>query len=135
MIIPFSDVDKAGIVYTPRFAEYLMKGWEDYFRNIGIPWGSYVGGPVLRGLPVVSFSIQFHSPACCGDEVEIETRVSKITPRRIYFKFFMVNLTTGRALTTANMIVAAFGMDYNTCPIPGFISKAINGMDINKNGK
>lgn len=134
-IIPFSDVDKAGIVYTAHFADYVLKGWEDYFRNIGIPWESFVGGPVIRGLPVVSLNILFHSPAYCGDEIEIETRISKTTRHRIYFKSSIVNLTTGRVLTTANMTVAAFGMDYKSCPMPDFILEAINRRGINKNGK
>jgi len=135
MIIFFSDVDKAGIVYTAHFADYTLKGWEDYFRNIGIPWESFVGGPVIRGLPVVRLHILFHSPAYCGDQIEIETRISKITRHRIYFKSTIVNLTTGRALTTANMTVAAFGMDYKSCPIPDFILEAINGKGIYKNGQ
>jgi len=135
MIIPFSDVDMAGIVYTTCLTDYALKGWEDFFRNIGIPWESFVGGPAIRGLPVASLNILFHSPAYCGNEIEIETRISKITLRRIYFKSSIVNLTTGRTLTTTKMTVACFDMDYKSCPIPGFILEAINLRGLNKNGK
>ncbi|MDX9788983.1 MAG: thioesterase family protein [Desulfobacterales bacterium] len=127
MIIPFSDVDMSGIVYTARLVDYMLKGWEDYFRCIGIPWQSFVGGPVFRGLPVIDLNTKFLSPGYLGDEIEIETLISKIDRRRIFFKFSLKNLSTGRAMATAGMTTAAIGMDFKSCLIPDFILTAITG--------
>lgn len=127
MFIPFSDVDRSGIVYTARFVDYMLKGWEDYFRCIGIPWQSFVGGPVFRGLPVIDLTVKFISPGFLGDEIEIDTLIDKIDRRRLHFRFALQNLTTGRTMVTARMTTAAIGMNFKSCLIPEFILTAIEG--------
>ena len=127
MFIPFSDVDKSGIVYTPRIVEYMVRGWEDYFRSIGIPLQSFIGGPVFRGLPVVDLNVKFRSPAFLGDEIEIETLIDKMDRKRIYFEFVLRNLTTGRMMAKGNITASAQGMDFKSCSIPDFIREAIEG--------
>ena len=73
----------------------MVRGWEDYFRSIGIPLQSFIGGPVFRGLPVVDLNVKFKSPAFLGDEIEIETLIDKMDRKRVYFEFVLQNLTRG----------------------------------------
>lgn len=125
--VPFSDVDMAGIVYAARYADYILKAWESYFRDLGIPWESYVGKSKtgLRGLPVIKMNLEFKAPARCGDWITINTFVSRLTDRRIYFRFDIVNDQTARLLLKASLCVTAFGADYRPMPIPAFIKQAI----------
>ncbi len=127
MKIPFCDVDMAGIVYTPRFADYIVRGWEEYFRSIGTPWEQFAGGDVIKGLPVISMSIRFKSPARCGDILDITTKVSKLTKRRIYFRFTLFNNVENRMVAVGTLVVTAFDGAYKPTPIPDFIVSAITG--------
>jgi acyl-CoA thioesterase FadM len=88
--------------------------------------GKLCGRARDSGLPVVALDLKFLSPVSCGDQIEIETRISRMTQRRIYFKLTLENLSAGRTAVTAKLTVAAFGMDYKYCPIPDFIVRAIN---------
>ena len=124
--VPFSDVDMAGIVYTAKFSDYMLKGWEQYFADIGIPWESYVGKKEVRGLPVITMSIEFKSPARCGEQLSVITKVSRLTNRRIYFSFDILNDGTNRLVARGKITVSAFGKDFRPIPIPDFIVHAIN---------
>jgi acyl-CoA thioester hydrolase len=125
--VTFADVDMAGIVYTQRFADYILRGWEEYFRAIGIPWESYVAGDKIQGLPVIRLALHFKSPARCGDEIDIITRITKITRRRIYFKFELFHGGEGRLLATGALVATAFDSHCKPTSIPDFILQAIDG--------
>jgi acyl-CoA thioester hydrolase len=125
--VPFSDVDMVGIVYTPKFVDYILKGWEDYFRALGIPWESYLGSDRIKGLPVISLNLKFKSPARCGDEIEIITRISKLTRKRIYFRFELFHKEENRLIATGSLVVTAFDQNNRPAKIPDFIIGAING--------
>jgi len=49
----FSDVDMAGIVYTARYSDFMLKGWEAYFADLDIPWESFFSRKGFGGLPVI----------------------------------------------------------------------------------
>jgi len=125
--IPFADVDMVGIVYTPRFADYVLRGWEEYFRFLGIPWESFAGGDTIKGMPVVNLSIRFKSPARCGDVLTLTTKVSKLTRRRVYFRFELSNPEEKRMVILASMVIAAVDAEYKPTAIPDFVVTAING--------
>jgi YbgC/YbaW family acyl-CoA thioester hydrolase len=127
LIIPFSDVDMAGVVYTAKFTEYILRGWEDYFRFLGIPWESYVGGDKIKGLPVLRVGLELKSPVRCGEEVEITTTISRLIKRRIYFRFKLFNKTSRKLAATGLLVVAAFDGNYRATNIPDFIVNAITG--------
>jgi YbgC/YbaW family acyl-CoA thioester hydrolase len=125
--VAFADVDMAGIVYTQKFADYTLRGWEEYFRAIGIPWESYVAGDRIQGLPVIRLALNFRSPARCGDELDIVTRITKITRRRIYFKFELFHKAEDRLVATASLVATAFDSRCKPTSIPDFIVHAIDG--------
>jgi len=123
--VPFSDVDMVGIVYTPKFVDYILKGWEDYFRALGIPWESYLGTDRIKGLPVISLNLKFKSPARYGDEIEIITRISKLTRKRIYFRFELLHKEEKRLIAAGSLVVTAFDQNNRPTHIPDFIIGAI----------
>lgn len=131
MRIPFADVDMVGIVYTARFADYFLRGWEEYFRAIGTPWESFAGRDMVRGMPVVTLAIRFKSPARCADVLHLTTKVTKLTKRRIYFRFELFNRKENRMVAVASMVIAAIDKDFKTIPIPDFVVEAITGKNRN----
>ena len=127
MRVPFADVDMVGIVYTARFADYFLRGWEEYFRTIGIPWESFAAQNSIRGMPVVNLSFRFKSPARCADVLHLTTRVTKLTRRRIYFRFELFNRTEERLVALGSMVVAAIDKNFKPTAIPDFVTNAITG--------
>lgn len=132
--IPFADVDMVGIVYTPRFTDYFMRGWEEYFRAIGIPWESFVKQNIISGMPVVNLSLRFKSPARCADVLHLTTKVTKLTKRRLYFRFELFNRKEERMVTIGSMVVAAVDKNFKPTAIPGFVVKAITGKSGERSG-
>ena len=128
--IPFADVDMVGIVYTPRFADYFMRGWEEYFRAIGIPWESFVSQNIISGMPVVNLSLRFKSPARCADVLHLTTRVSKLTKRRIYFRFELFNRKEDRMVALGSMVIGAVDKNFKATAIPDFVVNAITGKTV-----
>ena len=124
--VSFSDADMAGIVYTARYSDFILKAWEAYFADIGIPWESFFSRKDFGGLPVIKMGLEFKSPARCGDWVTVETFVSKLTQRRIYFKFNILNKTTKRQIAVGAITATAFNKQLRPIPIPSFITHAIS---------
>lgn len=123
--VSFSDVDMAGIVYTGRYSDFMLKAWEAYFAEIGIPWESFFDRKDFGGLPVIKMGLEFKSPAWCGDWVTVETFVSKLTQRRIYFKFNLLHKITKRQIAVGTITATAFSKQLRPIPIPSFIMEAI----------
>ncbi len=66
------DVDRAGIVYFPRFYDFFHRALEDFFRDeVGVAYWNLE--ETLRiALPVVRIETDFVRPLAHGDVVTIE---------------------------------------------------------------
>ena len=76
--VPFGHCDIAGIVYTPRFADYCMEAAEQFLKErIGLDWyainlaGSYAN-------PVMRLDLQFHAKVVIADELRLLVAVTDI---------------------------------------------------------
>ena len=62
-----------------------------------------------------------------SDEIEMTTKVTKLTARRIYFRIELVNIQESRVVVVAALVVTAFDKNYKPTRIPDFIVGAITG--------
>lgn len=77
-VATWGECDPAGIVYTPRFADWTVEALERLFSStLGISW-SQLHRSFGLGAPMVSLKIDFTSSVRPGDEVEIHLRIVKI---------------------------------------------------------
>jgi 4-hydroxybenzoyl-CoA thioesterase len=77
-VATWGECDPAGIVYTPRFADWTVEALEMLFSSmIGISWPQLHRSLGL-GAPMVALKIEFSSSVRPGDEVEIHLRIVKI---------------------------------------------------------
>lgn len=85
--IRFGDIDRAGIVYYPRFMHYFHVALEEFFAQVlGIEYHTVVDDRRI-GLPTVHLETDFSRPFSYGDKIEVEVKVLKIGRTSIAFGY------------------------------------------------
>jgi len=85
--IRFGDIDRAGIVYYPRFMHYFHVALEEFFAGeLGIEYHAVVDTHRI-GLPTVHLESDFSRPFSYGDNIEVEVRVLKIGRTSVTFGY------------------------------------------------
>ena len=85
--IRFGDIDRAGIVYYPRFMHYFHVALEEFFASeVGIEYHAVVDTHRI-GLPTVHLESDFSRPFSYGDNIEVEVRVLKIGRTSVTFGY------------------------------------------------
>jgi len=85
--IRFGDIDRAGIVYYPRFMHYFHVALEEFFASeLGIEYHDMVETHRI-GLPTVHLETDFSRPFSYGDKIEVEVSLLKIGRSSITFGY------------------------------------------------
>lgn len=85
--IRFGDIDRAGIVYYPRFMHYFHVALEEFFAvELGVEYHTVVDTHRI-GLPTVHLETDFSRPFSYGDNIEVEVRVRKLGRTSITFGY------------------------------------------------
>jgi 4-hydroxybenzoyl-CoA thioesterase len=85
--IRFGDIDRAGIVYYPRFMHYFHVALEEFFAGeLGIEYHTVVDTHRI-GLPTVHLECDFSRPFSYGDKIEVEVRILNIGRTSITFGY------------------------------------------------
>lgn len=75
--IEWGDCDPAGIVYFPRYLEYFDRCTRALFERAGLFKRDMLKTYAIAGIPVVDIQAQFMIPSRYGDDVVVESSVSK----------------------------------------------------------
>ena len=85
--IRFGDIDRAGIVYYPRFMHYFHVALEEYFAGeLGIEYHDMVETHRI-GLPTVHLESDFSRPFSYGDKIEVEVSVLNVGRSSLTFGY------------------------------------------------
>jgi 4-hydroxybenzoyl-CoA thioesterase len=85
--IRFGDIDRAGIVYYPRFLHYFHVALEEYFQSeLGVEYPVLVNEHHI-GLPSVHLETDFFRPLRYGDIIEVEVVVRAVGRSSITFGY------------------------------------------------
>jgi 4-hydroxybenzoyl-CoA thioesterase len=85
--IRFGDIDRAGIVYYPRFMHYFHVAKEEFFAaELGVEYHTVIDTHRI-GLPTVHLETDFRRPFSYGDNIEVEVRVRKLGRTSITFGY------------------------------------------------
>ena len=85
--IRFGDIDRAGIVYYPRFMHYFHVAMEEFFAGeLAIEYHAMVETHRI-GLPTVHLQTDFSRPFSYGDNIEVEVSVLKVGRSSITFGY------------------------------------------------
>ncbi len=85
--IRFGDIDRAGIVYYPRFMHYFHVAMEEFFASeLGVEYHTVIDTHRI-GLPTVHLETDFSRPFSYGDNIEVEVCVLKVGRTSITFGY------------------------------------------------
>ena len=85
--ICFGDIDRAGIVYYPRFMHYFHVALEEFFAGeLGIEYHTVIDTYRI-GLPTVHLETDFSRPFTYGDNIEVEVCILNVGSTSISFGY------------------------------------------------
>ena len=74
----WGECDPAGIVYTPRFSDWVIEAVEAFFATVlQVPWLDLRRSHGLAS-PMARMSLDFKRPVAAGDEIDIELEVARV---------------------------------------------------------
>lgn len=123
--VRFAEIDRAGIVYYPRYFHYLHVAFEEFFeKRVGVPY------PVLLdarrvGFPTVHAACDYHAPVEFGDVLGVEVGVARIGRTSVDFRYRVRNRTRRRGVAEALVTVVCVDMDsFRPRAIPPYCLRA-----------
>ncbi len=75
--IEWGDCDPAGIVYYPRYFALFDAATDALFEAAGFKMRELIRTYRIVGIPVVDVRAQFYIPSAFGDDVDVETSITK----------------------------------------------------------
>jgi 4-hydroxybenzoyl-CoA thioesterase len=75
--IEWGDCDPADIVFYPNYFRWFDTSTAHHFKAAGLPKPELIRRYGVVGFPMVDTSARFHIPNRHGDEVEIETEITR----------------------------------------------------------
>ena len=109
--IRFGDIDRAGIVYYPRFMHYFHVALEEFFAGeLGIEYHVVVETHCI-GLPTVHLETDFSRPFSYGDNIEVEVSVLKVGRSSITFGYWVFKKGETEPRIVAHNVTVCLDMD------------------------
>jgi len=120
--IRFGDIDRAGIVYYPRFLHYFHVALEEFFDEaLGIEYPTVINHHGI-GLPTVHLETDFQGPLRYGDKIEVEVRVQTIGKSSIRFGYRVFKQGQDTPRVTGHNITVCVDMEtFDKKSIPEFL--------------
>ncbi|KAF0126039.1 MAG: acyl-CoA thioester hydrolase [Elusimicrobia bacterium] len=104
----YHDTDCAGVVYYGNYLKFLEEARTEYMEERGLSVKALLDEGF--GFVVKRQEIDYKYPARYGDIVEIDTRVTEVTPFRARFEYDLKN-QEGRPLAKAVTDMVCVGPD------------------------
>ena len=95
--VRYAETDQMGVVYHANYVVWMEVGRVEFCRASGLSYRDMEEEGALH-LAVIEVSCRFIAPARYDDEIDIETRIEKATPRGVHFAYDMHHAGTGRKL-------------------------------------
>ena len=126
--IRFGDIDRAGIVYYPRFLHYFHVALEEFFDDsLCISYPSMVNDHNI-GLPTVHLETDFKRPLRYGDNIEVEVRVLALGSSSIKFGYRVFRQGEDTPRVTGHNITVCVDMEtFQKTSIPDFLKECLEG--------
>ncbi|MBL8973518.1 MAG: acyl-CoA thioesterase, partial [Myxococcales bacterium] len=101
LVVRFGDCDPAGIVYFPRFFDFVHDAMETWFSAaLGLSYAQVVIGRKI-GFPAVHSEADFKVPCAFGESIAVELRVAKLGRSSIGLDYLVRGADGGLRLTGA----------------------------------
>lgn len=119
------DVDRAGIVYFPRFYDFFHRALEDFFRDeVGVPYHA-IGESLRIALPVVRIETDFERPLAHGDLVTVELEAERIGAHSVTLRYRVFRPGSAEAAAVSRVVVCAIEVPgWTKAPLPDRVRSA-----------
>lgn len=120
--VRFGDVDRAGILYYPRFLNYFHVAFEEFFREVlARPYPDLVERDRI-GMPMVHLEVDFMAPLAYGDAARVGISVLRVGRSSITWRYEVESRIRGGLATRAKAITATVDLDtFEAVPVPDFL--------------
>lgn len=117
--VRFSDIDNAGIVYYPRYFDYIHQAFEDLFNDhFRVPYADVLQGDKV-GFPAVHTEADYRHPLSFGDVAMVEVGVERLGNKSADFAYTVRRGKDGPVCCEARITVCAVDMrTFTAIPIP-----------------
>ena len=111
----YHDTDCGGVVYYGNYLKYLEEARTEYMDQRGMS----VKELMDKGFTFVVYrqEIDYKYPAVYGDILDIETKVTSVSPIRTEFEYVIRN-QNGRVTTMAKTILVSLNKNFEPYPLP-----------------
>ena len=115
----FADVDRAGILYYPRFLNYFHIAFEEFFgRSIGVPYADLIERDRLA-FPMVHLEVDFKVPLAFGDHALVLVRPTRVGRTSVDFTYEVTSRKKGVLCSSAKATTVAVNIDtFAPLPVP-----------------
>jgi 4-hydroxybenzoyl-CoA thioesterase len=122
--VRFADIDRAGIVYYPRFFHWFHCAFEDFFEDaVGRPYHKLIDED-KTGFPSVNISCQFHKPVDHGERLRIQVQVIKLGTASLTIRYRVYVQGDTELRAEATITTVCVNMDtFKSQPIPEGLRK------------
>jgi 4-hydroxybenzoyl-CoA thioesterase len=118
-IVRFHDIDRGGIVYFPRFFDYIHRTFEDFCGDeVGVPHHQVIDEMKI-GFPVVHLETDFHIPLQHGDVVTVEMTCTRLGTGSVTMRYRIFRPGETEPAAVAELTTACVSMtDIRPIAIP-----------------
>lgn len=86
--VRYAETDQMGVVYHANYVVWMEVGRVEFCRAAGLSYRDMEREGALH-LAVIEANCRYIAPARYDDEIDIETRIEKATPRGVHFAYIM----------------------------------------------
>ncbi len=125
-IVRFHDIDRAGIVYYPRFFDYIHRTFEDFCGDeVGVPHHKVIDELGI-GFPVVRIETDFHHPLKHGDEISVELTCLRLGKSSVTLRYRIFRPGVAEPAAVAEITTVCVDMsDIHAVPLPDRLRAAL----------
>jgi len=118
--VRFGEIDRAGIVYYPRFFHYFHIAFEEFFSDcVGVAYHVMLDEKRI-GFPAVHVECDYRAPLKFGDHLEVRISVVKVGRSSVTFRYRVWNKADAREAAEARVTVVCVSMDtFRPMAVPG----------------
>jgi acyl-CoA thioester hydrolase len=116
VLVHWSDVDLAGVVYFPHFFRYFSMTETAFYRSLGPTMLELEESLDIR-LPRVDAHCRYLKPVHFGERLTVELSIDQISKKTVKYGFDVVR--DGELVAHGHLVIASVSMsDFKSVPLP-----------------
>ena len=112
----YEDTDCGGVVYYANYLKYFERARTQMLIHHGVNPAEWMKKGVV--FTVVKAEVEYKAPAVYGDNLSVETKITRLKGARVSFSYRVMRNADGQALVTGVTDMACVNEKMRPMPIP-----------------